>query len=172
MIPERREPTYVLSEKQVADKSEIARRFPDSRTGLNANVEKADNFLVKRFYNLDHNAYLEGAEPAKYKELMGLVASTLLALRRLHPVPHYPVLPSGCDARRAGRILERGADRRRQHCRSTPAAGVRIAERVVRMSFPPTKSWASRIQPLHARPHRIVHRHKQPSVPQTGNALY
>jgi AhpD family alkylhydroperoxidase len=78
MNTERREPTYLLTEKQVADKSEIARRFLDARTRLNANVDKADNFLVKRLYNLDHNAYLEGAVPAKYKELMGLTASACL----------------------------------------------------------------------------------------------
>ncbi|HVO62305.1 MAG TPA: carboxymuconolactone decarboxylase family protein [Terriglobales bacterium] len=75
MTPERKEPTYSFTEKQVADKSEIARRFMETRSRLNANVDKADNFLVKRFYNLDHNTYLEGAIPAKYKELMGLVVS-------------------------------------------------------------------------------------------------
>ena len=78
MNTERKEPAYLLTEKQVADKSEIARRFLDARTRLNANVDKADNFLVKRFYNLDHNAYLEGAVPAKYKEMMGLTASSCL----------------------------------------------------------------------------------------------
>ena len=72
---ERKEPSYLFTEKQVAEKSEIARRFLDTRTRLNANVDKADNFLVKRFYNIDHNTYLEGALPAKYKELMGLVVS-------------------------------------------------------------------------------------------------
>jgi ribonuclease HI len=41
-------------------------------------LDKADNFLVKRFYNLDHNTYLEGAVPAKYKELMGLAGSAVL----------------------------------------------------------------------------------------------
>lgn len=75
MIAERKEPTYLFTEKQVADRSEIARRFIETRSRLNANVEKADNFLVKRFYNIDHNTYLEGAIPAKYKELMGLVVS-------------------------------------------------------------------------------------------------
>jgi ribonuclease HI len=75
---ERREPVYQFSEKQVAEKSEIARRFLDTRTRLNANVDKANNFLIKRYYNLDHNNYLEGALPAKTKELMGLVASTCL----------------------------------------------------------------------------------------------
>ena len=77
-MPEHRERTYVFSEEQVAEKSAIARRFMDSRTRLNQNVDRADNFLVKRFYNLDHNTYLEGALPAKYKELMGLVASACL----------------------------------------------------------------------------------------------
>jgi ribonuclease HI len=77
-MPEQREPTYVFSEEQVTEKSAIARRFMDSRTRLNQNVDRADNFLVKHFYNLDHNTYLEGALPAKYKELMGLVASACL----------------------------------------------------------------------------------------------
>jgi ribonuclease HI len=77
-MPEHREPTFVFSDEQVAEKSAIARRFMDSRTRLNQNVDRADNFMVKRFYNLDHNTYLEGALPAKYKELMGLVASACL----------------------------------------------------------------------------------------------
>ena len=75
MNTERKEPVYLFTEKQVADKSESARRFLETRTRLNLNVEKADNFLVKRFYNIDHNTYLEGAIPAKYKEMMGLVVS-------------------------------------------------------------------------------------------------
>jgi ribonuclease HI len=74
----RKEPTYLFTEKAVAEKSEIARRFLEARTRLNANVDKAGNFLVKRFYNIDHNTYLEGALSAKTKELMGLVASTVL----------------------------------------------------------------------------------------------
>lgn len=75
---ERKEPIYLFTEKHVADKSEIGRRFLESRARLNANVDKANNFLVKRFYNIDHNTYLEGTLPAKTKELMGLVASTVL----------------------------------------------------------------------------------------------
>ena len=78
MNTDRKEPTYLFSEKQVAEKSELARRFLDTRTRLNENVDQADNFLVKRFYNLDHNTYLEGGIPAKYKELMGLSASGVL----------------------------------------------------------------------------------------------
>jgi len=75
---ERAEPAYLFTEKQVAEKSEIARRFLDTRTRLNTIVNAADNYLVNRFYNIDHNTYLEGAVPAKYKELMGLSVSAAL----------------------------------------------------------------------------------------------
>jgi len=75
MNHERKEPDYLFSEKQVAEKSSIARRFLDTRTDLNEVVTRADNYLVKRFYNIDHNTYLEGVIPSKYKELMGLVIS-------------------------------------------------------------------------------------------------
>jgi len=75
MPTERKEPVYNFTEKQVADRSEIARRFLETRTRLNATVDKADNYLVKRFYNIDHNTYLEGVIPSKYKELMGLAIS-------------------------------------------------------------------------------------------------
>lgn len=75
---ERKEPTYLFTEKYVADKSELARRFLDARQRLNSNIDKANNLLVKRFYNIDHNTYLDGVLPAKTKELMGLVASAVL----------------------------------------------------------------------------------------------
>ncbi len=75
MGSERCEPTYVYTEEDAANKSAIAREFIDTRRDLNSIVENADNYLVKRFYNVDHNTYLEGAIPAKYKELMGLVVS-------------------------------------------------------------------------------------------------
>jgi ribonuclease HI len=77
-MSEHSEPRYRYTEKEVAEKSSIARHFLDTRTRLNENVLKADNLVVKRFYNLDHNTYLEGAVPAKYKELMGLSASGVL----------------------------------------------------------------------------------------------
>ena len=77
-MPDRAEPTYIFSDQQVAEKSAIARKFLDIRAHLNEHVDKADNFLVKRFYNLDHNTYLDGALSAKSKELMGLAASAVL----------------------------------------------------------------------------------------------
>ncbi len=75
MPAERQEPTFLYTEDDAAKKSTIAREFVETRKRLNANVDAADNYLVKRIYNIDHNTYLEGAIPAKYKELMGLVAS-------------------------------------------------------------------------------------------------
>jgi len=91
MTTERKEPSYIFSEKQVAEKSAIVRHFLDNRNRLNENVDRADNSLVKRFYNLDHNTYLEGAVPAKYKELMGLVASACL---RCDECVNYHVIQS------------------------------------------------------------------------------
>ncbi|MDT8069272.1 MAG: carboxymuconolactone decarboxylase family protein [Terriglobia bacterium] len=75
MPTDRQEPAYLYSEEDAARKSAIAREFVATRKRLNANVDAADNYLVKRVYNIDHNTYLEGAIPAKYKELMGLVVS-------------------------------------------------------------------------------------------------
>jgi ribonuclease HI len=74
-MAERSEPTYLYTEEQVAAKSALAGEFLERRRRQNVVVDQADNYLVKRFYNLDHNTYLEGALPAKYKELMGLVIS-------------------------------------------------------------------------------------------------
>src|SRR5215831_17058677 len=123
---ERKEPVYLFTEKQTAEKSELARRFLETRTRLNENVEKADNFLVKRFYNIDHNTYLEGAIPAKYKEMMGLVVSAGLRCDDciLHQLSHHSVVPAGGDTGRAGRGAERGAGGRRKYCDSTSAKSV------------------------------------------------
>jgi ribonuclease HI len=75
MPTDRQEPAYVFTEEDAARKSAIAHEFVAVRKKLNANIDAADNYLVKRFYNIEHNTYLEGAIPAKYKELMGLVVS-------------------------------------------------------------------------------------------------
>jgi ribonuclease HI len=88
---ELREPKYLFTEAQVADRSSIARQFLETRARLNANVNAAGNQLLKRFYNIDHNTYLEGAIPAKYKELMGLVVSAGL---RCDDCIHYHIIQS------------------------------------------------------------------------------
>ena len=72
------EPIFVFTEAQVAAKSALASAFIGHRSRLNAVVDAADNKLVKRFYNVDHNTYLEGSLSAQMKELMGLVASLSL----------------------------------------------------------------------------------------------
>lgn len=77
-MSERHEPSFLFSEDDAAKRSGIAREFIETRRSLNEVVEGADNYLVKRFYNIDHNTYLEGALPAKYKELMGLSVSAAL----------------------------------------------------------------------------------------------
>jgi len=78
MPADRSEPKYLHSDDDVADASPLARKFIETRRELNETVTAADNYLVKRFYNIDHNTYLEGAVPAKYKELMGLAVSAAL----------------------------------------------------------------------------------------------
>jgi ribonuclease HI len=52
--------------------------FTAERTRLNELVMKHAGTNMKRFWALDHQAYLDGALPAKTKELLGLVASLVL----------------------------------------------------------------------------------------------
>jgi AhpD family alkylhydroperoxidase len=52
--------------------------FQAYRTQMNKRITELDHLGIKRFYNLDTNAYRDGALPAKTKELMGLVASMVL----------------------------------------------------------------------------------------------
>jgi AhpD family alkylhydroperoxidase len=48
------------------------------RTRMNERLAQIDHLGVKRFFNLDTAAYKDGALDAKTKELLGLVASTVL----------------------------------------------------------------------------------------------
>ena len=52
--------------------------FRLERERLNDIVLKYGKKDIKRFFNLDTNAYKDGALPAKTKELLGLVASLVL----------------------------------------------------------------------------------------------
>ena len=52
--------------------------FNDYRARMNDKLLSEDNLVLKRFFNLDTNAYAEGALPVKTKEMMGLVASMVL----------------------------------------------------------------------------------------------
>jgi AhpD family alkylhydroperoxidase len=53
-------------------------QYNEYRSRMNDRILSADNKVVKRIFNVDTNAYTEGALPVKTKELMGLVASLVL----------------------------------------------------------------------------------------------
>ncbi|MBL3654542.1 carboxymuconolactone decarboxylase family protein [Fulvivirga sediminis] len=52
--------------------------FNSYRSKMNEKILGADNKVLKRIFNLDTNAYTEGALDVKTKELMGMVASMVL----------------------------------------------------------------------------------------------
>lgn len=52
--------------------------FREKREAMNEKILDLDNLGIKRFFNLDTNTYKEGALPVQTKELLGLVASTVL----------------------------------------------------------------------------------------------
>ena len=56
----------------------IVKEFNDYRKQMNEKILSQDNKVLKRFFNLDTNAYQDGALPTKTKELLGLVASMVL----------------------------------------------------------------------------------------------
>jgi len=52
--------------------------FSAKRVLLNERIAQIDHLGIKRFFNLDTQAYSDGALDAKTKELLGLVASMVL----------------------------------------------------------------------------------------------
>lgn len=54
------------------------KEFNEYRVKMNEKILSQDNKVLKRFFNLDTNAYQDGALPTKTKELLGLVASMVL----------------------------------------------------------------------------------------------
>lgn len=53
--------------------------FDEYRQKMNDRILNAENNkIIKRIFNVDTNAYLEGALPVKTKELLGLTASMVL----------------------------------------------------------------------------------------------
>jgi AhpD family alkylhydroperoxidase len=52
--------------------------FNAYREKMNEKIFAQDNKVLKRFFNLDSNAYQEGALSQKTKELLGLIASMVL----------------------------------------------------------------------------------------------
>jgi AhpD family alkylhydroperoxidase len=71
--------------------------FEQYRTRMNDRIAEIDHLGIKRFFNLDSNAYKEGALDAKTKEMLGLVASMVL---RCNDCIDYHVLQcveTGCS---------------------------------------------------------------------------
>ncbi|PZR20103.1 MAG: carboxymuconolactone decarboxylase family protein [Flavobacterium psychrophilum] len=58
--------------------ADIVKEFNDYRQKMNEKLLADDNKVIKRIFNLDTNAYMEGALDVKTKELLGLVASVVL----------------------------------------------------------------------------------------------
>ena len=58
--------------------SEKIKEFQEYRQKMNDKILNDDNKIIKRIFNLDTNAYKAGHLDVKTKELLGLVASTVL----------------------------------------------------------------------------------------------
>jgi AhpD family alkylhydroperoxidase len=52
--------------------------FRDYRSRMNSRISEIDHLGIKRFFSLDSGAYRDQALDSKTKELLGLVASTVL----------------------------------------------------------------------------------------------
>jgi AhpD family alkylhydroperoxidase len=52
--------------------------FNSYRAKMNEKILAQNNLILKRIFNIDANAYKDGALPKKTKELLGLVASMVL----------------------------------------------------------------------------------------------
>jgi AhpD family alkylhydroperoxidase len=58
--------------------SNKVKEFNDYRSRMNEKIMATDNLVIKRLFNLDTNAYMEGALPVVTKELIGLTSSMVL----------------------------------------------------------------------------------------------
>lgn len=58
--------------------SNLIKDYNDYRNKMNERILEGDNLVIKRIFNIDTNAYLEGVLPVKTKEMLGLVSSMVL----------------------------------------------------------------------------------------------
>jgi AhpD family alkylhydroperoxidase len=58
--------------------SDALKEFREYREKMNTKILASGNIEIKQFFNLDTKAYRPGALGSKTKELLGLVASTVL----------------------------------------------------------------------------------------------
>ena len=78
--------------------AEPLEEFQKFRAEVNDEILRCGHLGMKRFLTLDHQTYEPGALDAKTKELLGLVASTVLALPRLHHLSPGEVRGGGVGA--------------------------------------------------------------------------
>ena len=57
---------------------DLVQDFDNYRARMNEKILSADNKVLKRFFNLDTNAFQEGALSVKTKEMLGLSCSMVL----------------------------------------------------------------------------------------------
>ncbi|MCF8228946.1 MAG: carboxymuconolactone decarboxylase family protein [Bacteroidales bacterium] len=58
--------------------SDRLKEYNAYREKMNEKILEGNNKVLKRFFNLDTNTYLDGALDASVKEMLGLVASMVL----------------------------------------------------------------------------------------------
>ena len=58
--------------------ADLVKEFNDYRSKMNEKLLADNNKVIKRIFNVDTNAYMEGALDVKTKELLGVVASAVL----------------------------------------------------------------------------------------------
>ena len=58
--------------------TDLVKEVNDYRSKMNEKLLADNNKVIKRIFNIDTNAYMEGALDVKTKELLGLVASAVL----------------------------------------------------------------------------------------------
>ncbi len=56
----------------------LVKQFNDYRSKMNEKILAGDSLIIKRIFNLDTNAYAQGALDIKSKELIGLTCSLVL----------------------------------------------------------------------------------------------
>ncbi len=57
---------------------QLAKDFNAHRARMNEKLLAGNNKVIKRIFNLDTNAYMDGALDVKTKEMLGLVSSMVL----------------------------------------------------------------------------------------------
>ena len=67
-----------MKQMKVKNMADLVTEFNDYRQKMNDKLLADNNKIIKRIFNLDTNAYMEGALDVKTKELLGLVASAVL----------------------------------------------------------------------------------------------